>query len=234
MHSIDYLLIEIIFLFQSQSNFPHFKKEQLIDFERRFLLKISFQIVPQTTPSAFVRYLLDLWPRHNDGMNKFNNNSHNSNNSSNHNGNGNSRFFGDRHVPPQIPYMEILAIADNLMGLFWEGTYRTYLHPLSLSHPIPPVWRIDNKKHVPICSALMHTKKCQLIYMKTFRKLFLHLTSFSSRHISWHHSYDLSSFSYCTISHISTYVLLPMLSFLYFFTYNLSFLQSMTSLFSFT
>lgn len=107
----------IFILMILQSNFPHFKKEQLIDFERRFLLKISFQIVPQTTPSAFVRYLLDLWPRHNDGMNKYNNS---------YNNNGNHTRFSDRHVP-QIPYMEILAIADNLMGLFWEGTRRTHL-----------------------------------------------------------------------------------------------------------
>ena len=65
------------------------------------------------------------------------------NNNSNHNGNGNgnSRFFGDRHVPPEIPYMEILAIADNLMGLFWEGAYALhsfiyrpcfYLYPYSI------------------------------------------------------------------------------------------------------
>ena len=117
-------------LTKSQSNFPHFKKEQLIDFERRFLLKISFQIVPQTTPSAFVRYLLDLWPRHNDGMSKYNN-SYNMNNNNNHQHcNGNTRFI-DRNVA-QIPYIEILAIADNLMGLFWEGTYK----PTQLFSPL--------------------------------------------------------------------------------------------------
>ena len=146
MHSAIIFSLKSFFLllFLLQLNFPHFKKEQLIDFERRFLLKISFQIVPQTTPSAFVRYLLDLWPRHNDGgMNKFNNNSYNTNNSNhNGNGNGNSRFFGDRHVPPQIPYMEILAIADNLMGLFWEGTYVLNLYssyPCPYPYPIPPL-----------------------------------------------------------------------------------------------
>jgi hypothetical protein len=117
----------IFYFIKLQSNFPHFKKEQLIDFERRFLLKISFQIVPQTTPSAFVRYLLDLWPRHNDGMNKYNNSYNMNGNNSNH------ARFSDRHVP-QIPYMEILAIADNLMGLFWEGTHRTYLRTHVLIH----------------------------------------------------------------------------------------------------
>jgi hypothetical protein len=124
----------IFYLMKPQSNFPHFKKEQLIDFERRFLLKISFQIVPQTTPSAFVRYLLDLWPRHNDGTNKYNN-TYNVNNDNGNNSNHTRFSDRDRHVP-QIPYMEILAIADNLMGLFWEGTHHTHLrtHVLTQIH----------------------------------------------------------------------------------------------------
>ena len=46
----------------TQSNFPHFKKEKLVDFERRLLLKIGFHIIPQATPSAFVRHMLELWP----------------------------------------------------------------------------------------------------------------------------------------------------------------------------
>lgn len=45
-----------------QSNFPHFHKDQLVDFERRLLLKIGFHIIPQATPSAFVRFMLKLWP----------------------------------------------------------------------------------------------------------------------------------------------------------------------------
>lgn len=34
----------------------------MIDFERRLLLKIGFQVIPQATPSAFLRHIISLWP----------------------------------------------------------------------------------------------------------------------------------------------------------------------------
>jgi hypothetical protein len=44
------------------SNFPHFQVAELIEIERRLLLMIGFQIIPQATPSACARNLLQLWP----------------------------------------------------------------------------------------------------------------------------------------------------------------------------
>ena len=44
------------------SNFPHFEVSRLVEIERRLLLMIGFQIVPQATPSACARNLLQLWP----------------------------------------------------------------------------------------------------------------------------------------------------------------------------
>ena len=46
----------------SVSNFPHFDRNQLLEFEARLLLMIGFQITPQTTPSACARHMLRLWP----------------------------------------------------------------------------------------------------------------------------------------------------------------------------
>ena len=112
------------FLSFSKSNFPHFKKEQLIDFERRFLLKISFQIVPQTTPSAFLRYLLNLWPNSNSDCNNTNSNEIAEDPFRSPCSKRNSNLIStNRHTNvPAIPYKEILVIADTLLGLFWEGT----------------------------------------------------------------------------------------------------------------
>ena len=42
-------------------NFPHFEREQLLEFERRILVMIGFQIYPHATPSACVRHMLQLW-----------------------------------------------------------------------------------------------------------------------------------------------------------------------------
>lgn len=131
----NFLFSQICFLFIFsllfpffQSNFPHFRKEQLIDFERRFLLKISFQIIPQTTPSAFLRYLLNLWPAPvcslannplSNKKRKFSEDTFRSPDGSR----GNSIFtdYTPITVLPVIPYKDILVIADILMGLFWEG-----------------------------------------------------------------------------------------------------------------
>ena len=43
------------------TNFPHFEREQLLEFERRLLLMIGFRITPQATPSACVRSMLGMW-----------------------------------------------------------------------------------------------------------------------------------------------------------------------------
>ena len=60
--------------------------------------------MPQTTPSAFLRYLLNLWPTNNE------------------NGNQNLKFSDAFYtVSPPIPYNDILTIADSLLGSFWEG-----------------------------------------------------------------------------------------------------------------
>ena len=155
-------------------------------------MKISFQIVPQTTPSAFVRYLLDLWPRHNDGVNKYNNsnNMNNSNNNSNH-----TRFSDrDRHVP-QIPYMEILAIADNLMGLFWEGTHRT-----ERTH-------IHVYIHTHICTHANYRILARSIFLFYISCLIFLLIPFS--HSS--HSFFLLSFSFTfSLTFLSLFLLILM------------------------
>ena len=43
------------------TNFPHLDRNQLLEFERRLLAMIGFQIFPLATPSACVRHLLRLW-----------------------------------------------------------------------------------------------------------------------------------------------------------------------------
>ena len=43
------------------TNFPHFEREQLLEFERRLLLMIGFRITPQATPSACLRHMLGVW-----------------------------------------------------------------------------------------------------------------------------------------------------------------------------
>lgn len=46
----------------TMANFPVYKKADLIDFERKLLHKLEYQISPLTTPSSFVRHLLGLCP----------------------------------------------------------------------------------------------------------------------------------------------------------------------------
>ena len=82
----------------SVSNFPHFDRDQLLQFEARLLLMIGFQITPQTTPSACARHMLRLWPE----------------------------VMVDGARSCSTPYVgksledSILAHADMLIGQFWK------------------------------------------------------------------------------------------------------------------
>ena len=38
------------------------KADTIVDFERKVLLAIRFEVVPQATPSSFIRHMLWLWP----------------------------------------------------------------------------------------------------------------------------------------------------------------------------
>lgn len=183
-------------------------------------MKISFQIVPQTTPSAFVRYLLDLWPRHNDGMNKYNN-SYNMNNNNNNHTRSSDR---DRHVP-QIPYMEILAIADNLMGLFWEGMHRTYLrtHVLIYIHTYIHI-HIRTYMHA-LSSVHLHIAHLHFLFM-VFTFLFLSVI------ISMSHTRLISLFLLfisSTFLHIFIHLcFLPIALIIVFLTLSIYFLSSIS------
>ena len=96
-------------------------------------MKISFQIVPQTTPSAFLRYLLNLWPNINTNSNNRNSideTMEESFRSPCTNRNSNTIITNRNTNTPTIPYKEILVIADTLLGLFWEGTTHRILTSL--------------------------------------------------------------------------------------------------------
>ena len=83
-------------------------------------------------------------------------------------------------------------------------TVRTFI--LILTRIPSPHCDVLTRKRMSICLAYKHTKMCIYIYMRTSWKLFLHFTSYSSRHISWYDPICISFFiitvQYLTSLHI--------------------------------
>ena len=87
------------------SNFPHFEKDQLLEFERRLLLMIGFQITPQTTPSACTRLMLRLWPEVPHGC----------------------------ATPTRASNENILITTDLLIGQFWKDMESLHYAPSTIA-----------------------------------------------------------------------------------------------------
>ena len=50
----------------TSASFPYFKHSELLEFERRMLKKLDYDINPSLSPMSFIRNMIAVWPNHTD------------------------------------------------------------------------------------------------------------------------------------------------------------------------